>query len=186
MAWDIRKRSRFRGGVTAHPVLRVCVSPGCGTSPGPGRLRVRNGFARRGGRRGRAVEASLPGPALEPGRRRRVPPTAAEAPPPPRSEGLRTARRLLGNRVRAPGGPEASGKRRQSGARLLLRRLSGLRADTGSGDAAASSHRKCPIRTGPVGEVSPGLGTEVPAASCPLNTQPLLCPPRDCSSLAAP
>lgn len=57
---------------------------------------------------------------------------AAEAPPPPRSEGARTARRRLGNRVRAPRGPEASGKRSQSGARLLLRRLSGPRVHTGS------------------------------------------------------
>lgn len=144
------------------------LAPGCGTRPGPGRLCTAS--CAQEPRGGGATSSRRAG---------------AEAPPPPRSgasaprggawetESERhEARRLLGGAV--------------SGARLLLRRLSGRRADTASIDAAASSHRKWPITTGPAGEVSPGLGTQVSDASCPPNTQPLLCPLRDCGSLAAP
>lgn len=51
--------------------------------------------------------------------------------------------------------------------------------------AAPSFHRKCPIGTSPVGEVSPALGPQMSGPLSPLNTQSLSCYLRDCSSPVA-
>ena len=57
--------------------------------------------------------------------------------------------------------------------------------DALGGIAAPSCHRKCPIGTSPVGEVSPALGPQMSGPLSPLNTQSLSCSLRDCSSPVA-
>lgn len=99
-----------------------------------------------------------------------APQSGDETPPPCRSVNVGTLARLLENGVRAPRGPEASGKRSPSGRVVFC------------ADSEVCDDRKLELGRGavlppevtdqnqPVGEVSPACGSRCPAL-CPLQTR---------------